>query len=480
MELKAMDEAKPLRPLLGSTGTAFLDFVKAHPECLARTSFAALDRRDEFLTYPMQPWPTFVDAKFVEEMAAAAVATCRLVKSVPQRIFAADPDRLARYYALERDRAAMMAELLADRERVGGMLARGDFIHTGAGFQCLEMNVNANIGGWQVPILADLYRSVPLIAQFLRERSLRVGFSDPVRLLFEHLVREAQRTRVVDDVLICAFVVPPENSGGAAVEAYASRELRRVLAAHPGALSGDAVFCAREELRFAGGRVSVRGRRIHVLLDHYEVPDAAVDRQVFACAMAGTLDLYNGPASGILADKRNLALLSQARDGGAYSAAERETIRRYIPWTREVKRGYTDYAGQPVRMDALLASRRERLVLKHARSAAGTDVYLGRGMGSAQWDALARRALAEPGAFVVQEYLESAPFVYQAGAAGCGPYDLIWGMFVFGETYGGACLRMLSQGSNAVVNAAQGANIGIIFEVDDTPPAAAPLSEPGA
>jgi hypothetical protein len=455
--------------LWGRSNSGFLDFVAEHPECLARTSFAALDRRDEFVKYPMQPWPTFVDRQAAEEIALAAVATCRLVKSVPEKAFAADPGRLARYYALERDEAVVMVELLKDRERMGRMLARGDFLNTGAGFQCLEMNVTAHVGGWQAPIWAGLYRSVPLIEQFLRERSIHLAWSDTVVLLFEHLVREAERSKVIeDDVLNCAFLMPPDREMGAVIEAYATRELRRVLAARPRALSGDTVFCAREELRFAGGRLYARGLRIHVLLDHYDLPDAAVDRGLFACAMAGTLDVYNGPASRLLGDKRNLALLSQARDGGAWSAAERETIRRYIPWTREVKPGYTDFAGQPVRMDGLLASRREHLVLKHARSTQGADVYIGRGTASARWDEVARRALAEPGTFVVQEYVESAPFAYQAGALGWSLHDVVWGLFVFGETYGGTFLRMLPRGSHSAINSAQGATESMVFVVDES------------
>jgi hypothetical protein len=65
---------------------------------------------------------------------------------------------------------------------------------------------------------------------------------------------------------------------------------------------------------------------------------------------------------------------------------------------------------------------------------------------------------------VVQDYVESLPYLYQCGEQGCAEHDLVWGFFAFGDVYGGGFLRMMPKGGSGVVNAAQGASEGVIME----------------
>jgi len=452
---------------LSRTSAEFLEFVEQNPECLRRSSFGGLEHRDQFIKYPIQSWPTFVGPAAVAQMQGAATGVLRLLKSIPERIFGNDPARLGRYYGLPRDEAAVLVELGKNVEATQGMLARGDFVRTAAGWQALELNVSANIGGWQTPLWAALYRSVPLLERFCSGLGERIRYRDTVRLLLEHLVCEAQAGGVYDGKLNVAFAVPGRNRSGREVEAFAERELQGVLREKTGADHGRLAFCGYEHLRAESGRLYIGDERIHVLLDHYDEINPEVDRQVFSCLMNGTLKLYNGPLGRILGDKRNFALLSRAAASPAFTPEEQAILRAHVPWTREVKRGYTDYAGQPVRMDALLAARRRDLVLKHARSSQGAAVYLGRGLSVAAWDEAVSEAFAQDGMFIVQEHLESEPFAYQNGAEGWCPHDVIWGLFVFGETYGGAFLRMMPRGAGRAINSAQGASVGAVFEVDE-------------
>jgi hypothetical protein len=84
------------------------------------------------------------------------------------------------------------------------------------------------------------------------------------------------------------------------------------------------------------------------------------------------------------------------------------------------------------------------------------------------WRVQVTQAFAE-GRWLVQEYLESRPYLFQQGDRGVAIHDLVWGMFCFGATYGGGFVRMVPRDRNrtGVINSARGADEGIIFEVKD-------------
>jgi hypothetical protein len=104
-------------------------------------------------------------------------------------------------------------------------------------------------------------------------------------------------------------------------------------------------------------------------------------------------------------------------------------------------------------------------------------VVLGRFTSPEEWEAVVRSALAS-GDWVVQEYVESLPYLFQDGEQGCSPHDVVWGPFVFGATYAGAILRVQPKALEGIVNLTRGASEGILLEVErgggPRPPATAP------
>jgi len=66
----------------------------------------------------------------------------------------------------------------------------------------------------------------------------------------------------------------------------------------------------------------------------------------------------------VLSSKLNISLLSEHEDSDLFTLEEREIIKTYIPWTRKTVPGLTTYKGEPVRLEDLVTSARERLVLK--------------------------------------------------------------------------------------------------------------------
>ncbi|MBV8199141.1 MAG: hypothetical protein JOZ15_00825 [Acidobacteria bacterium] len=169
----------------------------------------------------------------------------------------------------------------------------------------------------------------------------------------------------------------------------------------------------------------------------------------------------------LLSDKRNLALLSEAAAGGGgpLDDEERQLVDRHLPWTRVVARRTAVFRGEQVFLPDLLAGRREELVLKSAQSLGGKDVHIGRFLAAAAWDDAVRSSLAAPG-WIVQEAVRSLPWLFQAEEDGADIYDAVWGIFVFGESYGGTFVRLLPRRRQGTVNVAQGCDVGIVLELE--------------
>ena len=457
------DEIRSAHLELSEHSLDLLERARREPALVQREHFAALDRPSGFVSYPLQSWPAFVRADVVRELQTANEAICRLIKRIPERIFGLDPSRLAEFYRLDPTYTALLSNLLRDSLYTEALVARGDFVRTARGFVCLEMNMSGNLGGWRAPLWERLYLEVPQVARFVEERSITYRHQHTVHDLFSHVLGRARARGNVNGELNVAFLVAPENRSHREVERYGGEELRRCLAAE-GIERGEAVVCRASDLRLGGCELFLGPRRVHAIFEQEEQPP---DRNVFRALMAGTVDVYNGPAAALLADKRNLALLSELVEGDLLEPAEKSLVATHVPWTRCVAPGSVTWRGGEIDMRALLERERTRLVLKPAGSAQGAGVTVGVGVTAGQWRQAMEEAIAERGGpWVVQERAESLPYVFQEGAEGCSVHDVVWGAFVFGETPSGGFLRMMPRGGSGVINAARGATEGVILEVD--------------
>jgi hypothetical protein len=442
----------------------WLEFAGRHPESLERASFAALDEWDDFVKEPMQPWPTFISTAHLAELERVSVGLCRLVKSLPRRIFGNDPEAIADFYGLDAGAALLIASVLErGDDRLHGSLARCDFIASESGLQCLEFNVAGNLGGWETEAWLSRYRRVPLLGRFLEESGLRFRYTDSTRLLFAHLVDQALRHGVTGEggELNTVIVIRPEDRAGPAWTETLGAAYREVLAAK--GLAGRFGLCGEADLREKEGALFLGGSRVHVVFDLY---GGVLPRPVFVALMSGTVDVYNGPPGRILSDKLNLALLSETAADGWFTPEERRMIEAHVPWSRRVAEEFTDWRGERVYLPDLLEAERERLVIKQGWAMQGADVFVGALTPAERWAGLVSAAL-EQRSWVVQERVESVPYLLQAPEGGAVPHDVIWGLFVFGDVYGGCFLRMMPKGRAGVINRALGASQGMLFEVDE-------------
>jgi len=450
---------------LSAADLEFREAARQDQDLLRRSTFSILDG-DARLYYRQQPWPTFVGRARMEELKRVSLAVAALIRRVPERIFHNDPARLCSFYGLPSRDAAEL--ILAEPNCLAESMARGDLIDTAGGFKCIEFNFSPDVGGWETSLLADLQRQIPATADLLLRAGVRFTYTSTLEVMFAHVIRQAERRRICDrgerNVLNVACVFDPvrlAKPGLAEMAAVFQRDFDASCRQAGSALHGRVIACQYRDLIPAQGRLFCGKMQVHAV---FELAAGQVLTEAFRCFKAGKILLFNGPISHLLSEKRNLALLSENAAAGAFSPPEQEIIRRHIPWTRLVAAGPVEIDGETVQLPDLLAAARHRLVLKEGRSFGGKGGALGAFTPAARWEELVRTAL-DKGGWVVQERLESLPYLYQCGDFGCAPHDVIWGPFVVGDAYAGVILRMQPKTAGGAVNLSLAATEGVVFEV---------------
>ncbi len=426
-------------------------------EALRRSTFQVLEG-DPRLAYRQQPWPTFVSASTIDEIKNASLALATLIRRVPQKILK-DPHNIAAFYRMPS--RAMTEIILSEPNGIEDSVARGDLIHTANGFKCIEFNYTPKLGGWETTLLASLHARVPITERFFRSRRLRPSYTPTLQVLFLQMLRQADRLGICDRREFnvgCALEFDPDSPE--AIE-FLQSELDEVLREADGGWRGKAIAAKYSRFVPIQKQVFFGLTRVHALLELSSVLNSPA---LYRCFKAKQLLLFNGPVGAMLSDKRNLALLYENRNSDVLSPAERETVGRYIPWTYRVVDQKVHYEEAEADLTNLLFSARDRLVLKEGSSYGGKGVFIGKVTSEARWDELVRQALAS-GGWVVQERLESSSYLFQCGDFGCAPHDVIWGPFVFGDTYGGVILRVQPKEMGGAVNLSLAATEGIVFEV---------------
>lgn len=467
----------------------FMEFVARNPDSLRIDQYAMLDLNDKL--FQLQPWPTFINRETRREMAAASTRVFSLIKSVPSRLFGNDYEAISRCYEIPVNLVRYFLDGVSEPD-IDNLVGRGDFILCQDGLKCLEYNISTNLGGLQLPLWESLYLNTPTISDFLARNNIGIFNQNLFAVYFEHLF-QAARQRLPDSQgemnIVIAVPYYAQEQVLAAEARYYNSVYRKVLADH-GSLKGEVFLCGYPQLEVAEARVYYKGRRINTLVEWYQGFVPSPIRDVFK---AGNILIYNGAVAWLLSAKSNLVLLSESADSELFTGEEKRWIKQYIPWTRRVVCGPTTYQSEKIQLEKFLMANRENLILKPSMGYGGKDIYIGRHTSESAWKDLTTIALKPENWFhlpvgrditeeqwtgivksaqmvknwVVQEYVESIPYLYQWGENGCAEHRAVWGYFIFGNCYAGSWLRVLPKiHDRGIINCHQGARVSVVFEVD--------------
>jgi hypothetical protein len=229
-------------------------------------------------------------------------------------------------------------------------------------------------------------------------------------------------------------------------------------------IKGEMIFCDIDHLQVVDGCVMCGDKTIRIMIETYigRIPLLIMD-----AVKKKNLSIYNGPIGLLLSHKLNLALLSEYRNSDLFTPDEKEAIREYIPWTRKIVSGFTTYGSKRIKLEEFIISNRERLVMKSGTGYGGYEVFAGFSTPPARWKQQMEQAVLKRD-WVVQEYVPSFSYLYQAGEQGCTGYHATWGFFISGSRYAGGFVRMLPEkGNRGIINYHQGAEESIILEVEE-------------
>ncbi|MCP5106466.1 MAG: circularly permuted type 2 ATP-grasp protein [bacterium] len=463
MEITA--DVKKTLESLSKVNLSFMEFIGKNPACLNRANFKELEAlRNRF--HLLQPWPTFINRERKDIFRAAGVKLFDLIKSIPRRLFDNDARKMSSYYELPVSVTDLQMEGVTDRH-LDNLLARGDFVLSPSGLKCLEYNIAGNLGGHLLPLWESLYLKNPLILQFLKEYRVNIRNENLLELFLAHGIRAAESlvSRFCDAEMNACLVLKSETPMDTGpMTGYLAGSYKKLLQREHPSLKGEIFLCDFSALEVKNDRVYYREKPVHVLTEwHFGV----VPPRIMKVFKAGNVRIMNGPVTNLLSNKLNLALLSEHRDSVLFSDEERETIKKFVPWSRKIVPGETTYGDQKIRLEDFIRSHKDALVIKPALGYGGDGVYIGKNVSEEEWEKRVQTALIKKN-WLVQQLLESGPALYRQGETGCAEYDQAWGFFIFGSQYAGTFLR-ISTRKNAprIINTHQGAEISVVFEVDE-------------
>ncbi|MDQ1355455.1 MAG: hypothetical protein QG657_5765 [Acidobacteriota bacterium] len=457
------DEIRKGHENLSKTSLKFLEFVEKNPWCLKHSLYEELKWPWVPWKIKFQPWPVYINQHVKKEVADAGISVFNLIKNIPGKIFNFDAREMSGYYEIP---AKLMVNILAGTsgEHLNYLFGRGDFVYSPPqGFKCLEYNIAGNLGGWELPFWHSMYMKNIVTAKFFEENHLENINEDLVTVaLRSHVNNLIKKFPHNTNEMTIAMVMAEHQDGilNSPVEKYSVSMYRQILQSMN--LHGELIVCDYGHLKVQGDYLYYKGKRVLCIHENYGgiVPDEMLE--IF---YKGNLVINAGPLTFLMTNKLNIALLSEHEESDLFTPGERESITKYIPWTRKTTPCQTRYRGETVSLETFVLANKDKLVLKPALNLGGKQILIGLHTSQPEWEQEINKAFCKK-AWLVQEYIEPSAYLFQEGEEGYGEHNIVWGMFVFGGTYAGSFVRTLSTESNkGIINVNQGADITVVFEV---------------
>jgi hypothetical protein len=398
--------------------------------------------------------PAFLDRAERELLDADLRRLREVLTALPDRLFGGDVGAFARAAGMTE---AQVTAIRRGRGAEPTLVTRADMYHDGEHFRLMELNIGSTVGGLDNAVLNQACRAHPPFAAFAVTHGLT--FVDTMATLADLLT---QRYRTEDGR-------PPLFAAADWPASFATLEPQlRASAAVLGELGVEIVPCHLGQLEIGGGEVRLDGRHVDVVYRVFMIEDLLdpgapelVD-PVLRAVERGEVEMFAPMDAELYGSKAALAMLSDEANADRFTAAERETLARLLPWTRMVRDEPVTVSGEQVPLPELAAAQQQDLVLKPTLMHGGLGVVLGWQATPDEWRDAVRKATDGP--YVLQRRIRAAGEPFPAGAPGGVEEQLInWMAFSMGDGFGGGIVRASTDLSGSVLNSAGGATLGCCF-----------------
>ncbi|MGE3467135.1 MAG: hypothetical protein AB7J13_09390, partial [Pyrinomonadaceae bacterium] len=179
----------------------------------------------------------------------------------------------------------------------------------------------------------------------------------------------------------------------------------------------------------------------------------------------GNVFMANSFRTKIPHKKASLAVVSNEKYAGLFTAEQHKIIRKHIPWTRRVSHRDTKYNGVSVDLLEFLRRERDRFILKPNDDYGGSGIIVGWESSESEWDEAIQLALSEP--YVVQERVavEKVKFpAYGDGRASLVELLIDIDPFLFKGKVEGGLVRL---SASSLVNVAAGGGETALVVLED-------------
>ncbi|MFF4489541.1 hypothetical protein ACFY0F_24085 [Streptomyces sp. NPDC001544] len=416
-------------------GSALRDFVNRVPF----PEEADADYRSILL-----PRPLFVPRSSIARCADDLTSLFQILTSLPDRLFGGDIDEYSRALGIDPRRAALIQRLDGDITLYG----RADLYRVDDSFKLLEFNINSTVGGVSWSDMAKYMLKVPAFREFADQHGLDYVHTG------QSLVRALHEA--AKPVTGGAMPVVGAVDCDGAVSKYASMYLS--LQEMMRELGVEMVVGELSQVQEKDGRLYLQGRPLDVIARYFTVEEVVATpdgekilEPIFRAHEEGRVVLWTTMRTGLVHNKACMAMLSDRRWRDAFSAEEKKLIDRILPWTRVLDSGTVEAEGTTVDLLDHCREHREKLIMKPINGYSGIGSYAGWEHSDRDWRELLTGARGQ--GYIVQERVVPDPEPIVAPETGAvQDYDCVWGVFITPEGYGGAQVRALPSGGQAVIN----------------------------
>ncbi len=388
--------------------------------------------------------PLFSRESEIQELADDVVRLFDMLVSLPERLFKGDLEQYCAALGLRGRRAAMHCRGATPRPRLHG---RVDAYRDETSFKVLEMNLSANLGGMGLAETNRAYLEIDEFREFATEH--RLSYVRTGERIAAAVRRAAEPVCSGGEPVVALLEAP----GALQLYGLHLRSVQEVLRQH----GLDVRLGELDQVSERGGRLRLDGAPIDVVFRgfaadqmlHHPGGDELVE-PILRAHEQGSSVLFTTWYDAMFGNKRNLALLSEARWRGAFSTEDATLIDRRVPWTRSLRGDLLGIGEKEVDLIDYCRQHREKLVIKPSVGFSGWGAVAGWTASDSEWTR-ALTACAAEDYIVQQRVVPRAEPVHDPETALVEDWDVNWGVFLTDQGYSGMYIRSLRPSDGGII-----------------------------